>query len=183
MLSEFRKEKMMRLFEFYDINENGYIEDLDIDEISRTFAEEFEWQLEDEAYKKFAHNFKQLWLQLVNAADTNYDGRITPAEFLANYEITVADDAAFQTYMLPFWELIYHLLDPHETHFISKDNYMRFYRAFRNSSKAAQRAFVAMDLNGDGYVSKNELYQNFYNFHMSENPEDVSKLFFGMWVK
>jgi Ca2+-binding EF-hand superfamily protein len=183
MLSEFRKEKVIRLFEFYDINENGYIEDGDIVEICEAFAAEFEWEIHDEPYISFKRQFQNIWLKLVLAADTNYDGKITLPEFLASYSVAIANDDTFQQYIMPFWSMIYELLDPYDTNFIARDNYMKFYRAFRNSSKAAQKAFVAMDLNGDGYLSKPELYQNFYNFYMSDDENDISKLFFGMWIK
>jgi len=179
MLSQFRKQKVARIFEFYDVNENGQIEFDDIIDICNAFANEFEWEPHSFDDDNFRTTFKNLWLQLLKNADQNADNQVSLKEFLDSYEVAIADDASFQIYIQPFFDMIYPILDEHNIGYIKKEYYMRFYKAFRNSEKAAAKAFVAMDLNEDGLLSKQEFYQNFYNFHMSEDRQDRSLVFFG----
>ncbi len=179
MLSEFRKQKVIRMFEFYDVNENGQIEYNDIIKICNNFCYEFMWEENGEEDKYFRAVFNNLWKQLLKNADANEDDLISLNEFLASYEVALVDDTSFEAYTKPFWDVIYDVLDPHKIGYIAKQDYINFYRAFRNSEKAAEKAFIAMDLNSDGIISKNELYRNFYNFHMSEDTTDRSVIFFG----
>lgn len=179
MLSEFRKKKVKRIFDFYDANGNNCIDMGDIDGIANSFAKEFNWPIGGETDTHFRQVFKTLWKNLITAADANQDGVVSLEEFYNHYNIAIADDSAFYKYIKPFFDGIFPIVDADGDGVLSKDDYMRFFRSFRNSQEEAERAFKVMDLNGDGVISHIELYVMFHGFHMSEDPKHISRIFFG----
>lgn len=179
MLSEFRKRKVKRIFEFYDVNANGFIETSDIHAICDRFCEEYGWAKESDMDKMFRSQFLTLWSALVTAADVNKDSKVSLDELYANYTVTIKDEAAFEKYIYPFFQGIYPVLDSDSDGDMGFDEFSRFYRSFRNTDAQAQVAFSTQDLNGDGILTRDEFLLNFYLFHMSENEAHSSRMFFG----
>ncbi len=180
MLSEFRKKKVKRIFEFYDVNRNGVIETSDIDGICDTFCHEYGWAKGSETDVTFRAGFHALWSGLITAADVNKDNKVSLEEFYANYDVTIKDYEAFHQYIYPFFPGFFPVLDTDGDHDLSFEEFSRFYRGFRNTDADATAAFPLLDFDSNGIITRDEFFLAFYLFHMSEDEAHPSKHFFGI---
>lgn len=179
MLSEFRKRKVKRIFEFYDVNGNGVIETSDIDAIADRFCTEYGWAKGGEIDVAFRASFHGLWSQLITAADVNKDNKVSLDEFYANYAVTIKDYQAFHKYIYPFFPGFFPVLDTDGDQDLSFDEFSRFYRGFRNTDAQAQVVFPLLDFDNNGVITRDEFFLAFYLFHMEEDENHPSKYFFG----
>jgi juvenile hormone diol kinase len=179
MLSEFQKKKITRLFKFYDADGSGAIQANDFDLISKSFAQEFGWLAASEEERKFGNAFKQSWRRLLISADENGDEKISLEEFLNSYSLALSNDESYNTLIKGFIENIFIAIDIDHDNNWSKSDFIKFYKGFRNSAQEAENAFSKMDMNGDGTLSKEEVYKHFYDFHFSQDPQVAGNIFFG----
>lgn len=180
MLSEFQKQKVTKIFKFYDVNKNGLIESVDIDAICNTFSKEYNW--DKETTEAFTAVYHQTWKNLVEAADKNNDKMVSHKELQDAYEVSIADKEAYNKYILPFFKGVFPIISEGKGH-MTKEDYEKFYRSFRNPVEEADRVFALMDINKDGVISEEELSSMFYEFHMNQDEEHPSKHFFGVFEK
>mgnify|MGYP001979186579 FL=1 len=179
MLSDFRLQKVKRVFEFYDANGNGVLDLDDIDGICDHFAEQFGWTVGGERDSNFRTAFTLHWNNLIHIADENKDGVVSEEEFISYYVLALANDKNYYRFIKPFFDDIFPIIDSDDDGVLSKEDYTAFFRSFRNSQSDAEAAFDNMDQNNDGVISHYELYTMYYHFHMSEDENDGSQSFYG----
>ncbi len=179
MLTQFQEQKITRMFRFYDATENSMIEADDMDAIGERFCEEFGWKRGDEQDKKFRATFRQVWRRLLLRFDENQDEQVSLGEFLTAYKHHLSSEASYQEHVKPFIENIFNIIDTDKDGQWSKQCFIKFYKGFRNTESEAEVAFQALDSNGDGVLSREEIYQHFYDFHFGQNTDSPSRLFFG----
>lgn len=179
MLSEFRKQKVKKNFTFLDANLNGFIDNEDFDAICERFRSEFGWELNGDADKFFRTQYYALWQNLMSQSDLNQDGKISIEEFLATYEVAIADDTSFEKYVLPFFEGMYPILDSDGDGNVKLEDYQCFYRCHDNTQEQATLAFHKMDLNKDGILTREEVLECFRAFYMSEDVNHPGTIFYG----
>lgn len=179
MLSDFQKQKIEHLFRFYDQDHSGAIEAHDIDTIANRFAEEFHWRIGDEEDRRFRSLFRQVWRRLVLLFDEDQNEKVTLNEFMAAYEKNLSQPSEYKHNVHPFIDKLFPIIDSDKDDAWTQKEFRRFYHCFGQSHNEADQAFVAMDLNGDGLLQKNEIYQHFEDFHLSQDPGKVGNHFFG----
>ncbi len=179
MLTEFQKKKITQLFHFFDADGNSTVEAEDMDIIVENFAKIFNWEMGDENSKNFGSAFKKYWRKLMMVSDTDKDDKISLAEFLQAYERTLVNDGTYEQFVKPFLDNIFPLIDINKDDKLQLNEFTKLYQGFRNPVENAQMIFNLLDGNGDGVLSKEEVYQHFYDFHFSQDVVKPANAFFG----
>ncbi len=180
MLTEFQKKKITRLFQFFDADGNNTIEAEDMDLIVENFSKIFNWEFGSDNARSFGGAFKKYWRKLMMVSDTNSDDKISLAEFVQAYERTLISDDTYEQFVKPFLDNIYPLIDIDKNGSIELNEFSKLYEGFRNTLASAQVVFNLLDINGDGILSKEEVYQHFYDFHFSQDMTKPANAFFGV---
>lgn len=179
MLSEFQKQKIQRMFRFFDADGNQVIEPEDMDIIAEEFRKSFGWKVGCEDDKKFRNALKKYWRRLILGNEEAQDQPITLEVFMRAYERNLQSKETYEKYVQPFLDHIYPAIDTNKDDLLQPSEFKHLYVGFRNSPQEAQMAFQKMDLNGDGVLSRQEVYQHFYDFHFSEDKNAPGNFFFG----
>lgn len=179
MLSEFQKKKISQLFRFFDADGNNTVEAEDMDIIVENFAKIFNWEMGDENSRNFGSAFKKYWRKLMMVSDTNNDDKISLAEFLQAYERTLVNDNTYEQFVKPFLDNLFPLIDIDKDGNLQLNEFTKLYQGFRNPAESAQMVFNLLDVNGDGVLSREEVYQHFYDFHFSQDAAKPANAFFG----
>ena len=179
MLTEFQKKKITHLFQFFDADGNNNVEAEDMDIIVENFAKIFNWEMGDDNSRNFGGAFKKYWRKLMMVSDTDDNDKISLSEFLQAYERTLVNDETYEQFVKPFLDNIFPLIDTNKDDKLQLSEFTKLYQGFRNPVENAQKVFNLLDINGDGVLSKEEVYQHFYDFHFSQDIEKPANAFFG----
>ncbi|MDX1904764.1 MAG: EF-hand domain-containing protein [Thermonemataceae bacterium] len=179
MLSSFQNQKIEKLFTFFDADGNKMIEPEDMDIIAEQFTKLFGWQIGDENDKKFRGALKKYWRRLLMGADTDQDQSVDLAEFKKAYEKNLSSVANYEEFVKPFIDHIFPAIDTNKDNVLQPEEFALLYEGFRNPKENATKVFVKLDTNADGSLSKDEIYQHFYDFHFSEDKNAAGNNFFG----
>lgn len=179
MLTEFQKKKITHLFQFFDADGNNNVEAEDMDIIVENFAKIFNWEMGDDNSRNFGSAFKKYWRKLMMVSDTDDNDKISLSEFLQAYERTLVNDETYEQFVKPFLDNIFPLIDTNKDDKLQLSEFTKLYQGFRNPVENAQKVFNLLDINGDGVLSKEEVYQHFYDFHFSQDIEKPANAFFG----
>jgi len=183
MLTEFQTLKIQKLFSFFDADGNKVIEPEDMDMIAEQFTKIFGWQIGDDNDKKFRGALKKYWRRLLMGADTDQDQNVSFEEFKAAYTRSLATKETYEEFILPFIEQIFPVIDTNHDGLLQPAEFAHLYEGFRNPKDEASKVFTKLDINGDGTLSKEEIYQHFYDFHFSEDKNAAGNSFFGDLAK
>lgn len=179
MLTDLQTKKLTRYFYVYDIDDDGRIDEADfarilenvrmlhgVDEASRAHG------LLHEAYAAF-------WDGLVSAADGDGDGGVDLDEWLAYWQITLADDSRYASEVAALTDRLFTVFDLDEDNSIGAAEFIDFYGIFGLSVDLAQTVFVELDEDGDGVISRDELLAASRDFFRGDDPEASGNLLFG----
>lgn len=100
--------------------------------------------------------YRQLWAALSARAETDRDGAISEAEFLA-WVGTVRDDDGFDAEIAPLARAVVALADDDEDGVLTEDELHRLLAACGLSDAQAQRVFAELDVDASGSVDVAEL--------------------------
>src|SRR5688572_1427512 len=110
-LSDFQQMKMGRMFDVYDLNADGRIEEDDFTRRAHSFAKERGWDEESPGFREQIEFTRADWHNLQQAADSDGDGSVTRDEFLAFAQHMLSDSAALEQYAYQDADLIFRAMD------------------------------------------------------------------------
>jgi len=86
MSTQFRQRKFAKVFDLYDVNKDGYIDAADYARVGQGLGTATGSAPGSAGYEKMRSDYLEYWDQLRLGADTDHDGRVSQAEFVAHYE-------------------------------------------------------------------------------------------------
>jgi Ca2+-binding EF-hand superfamily protein len=175
MSIQFRQRKFTRVFELYDVNKDGYIDESDYARVGEGLGTAIGNAPGSAGFEKMRSDYLAYWDALRQAADTDRDGRVSRAEFVAHYETL----PAIKETILAVVQGILRLSDRDGDGRISQDEFGADLQAHGVDAPAASEAFGHLDRDGDGFIDTDELVQNVEEFFFGDDEDAPGNWLFG----
>ena len=166
-------------FAWLDVDGNGFIEWDDYLGEAQEVLRRFDVAEDSPQGRAVLNAYQQKWSDLVAAADTNGDGRVSLEEFTAymsdpHYCGTKADqlNRAIGTAIMD-------IAESDGDGKISLEEFLRFPTPARAGEELATVAFQRADTDGDGFLSKEEVHQLMGQYLSSADPTAAGNRVFG----
>jgi Ca2+-binding EF-hand superfamily protein len=176
MLSELQTRKLTRMFNAFDSDHSGYLEFADFEAQFNNLAHMRDIATDSPEYAELQSSYDAAWNAISRFADTNSDGRVTLAEWLTYGSSVVASPDTFEHGVGSIAKLSAKLLDSDGDGAISREEFTTF-RSVLDAGRAT--IFEQFDLDGDGYISSDELLELFRQFFMSDDPAAPGNTWYG----
>jgi hypothetical protein len=177
LLSQLQQQKLTRLFHVHDANGNGYVERDDYEVMVRRIAEGRGWGADAPEHQSLRGRVLAQWAAIAAAADPPGSGRVRLDGWLALWNAVL--QAAYDDRVRGVSELLWETMDTDGDGRITRQESGRWFEAYGLSPADAGVAIAACDLNGDGFVSREEWLVLVDQFFLSMNPADPGNLLFG----
>lgn len=178
MLTELQRRKVNRVFDAFDTDGDGFLEEEDHVLKTREVAAVRGWQPGSAEYENLQNIYMSFWEQLRHA-DTSRDDRVSRDEYQVFLERMLSDPEVFRATSRPGSDFIFDLFDGDGDGTITMQEYGELLRIYRGSAEDLTDAFAHMDHNGNGTLSKDEFNALFNEFHLSDDPQAPGNHLFG----
>jgi len=178
MLTELQTRKWTRLFQVYDADGNGTVQQNDFEIIFKNLAQVRNLEANSPDYNQLHAKFMEDWEHLRKDADKDNDGKVQLEEWLEHGDRRIHDQSMYQT-VIDEANQVFEVLDQDGNGFITLEEYKTLLSSWRVTEEVAAEIFPKLDSNGDGHISKEEFVELVRQFHTSDDPEASGNLFFG----
>ena len=177
MLTELQKRKLTRLFNWHDSNGNGYLEVEDYQQMVKNLGEIMGWGPGMPEYDELYMRFMFAWSGLLTFGDRSGDNRVSLDEWLEYMDTILGSPEGAERTINSTATIIADMLDVNRDGKISPEEYRLFYRAYNIEEDLVSDVFPRLDTNGDGFLSRNEVYALVGDFYRSDDPKSP-----GNWI-
>lgn len=179
MLSDVQRRKFTRMFNVYDANRSGALEILDFYEVANNMAQMGELNATDPEADALFDYYDRLWGRVIERADKNEDDSVSLEEWLAFCDALVDDFEDTETAIQNTYGILFDLFDADHDGLISAHEFKLFYQAMRIHDAEAEFVFQALDANGDGQLSRDEMLGIVSEFYLSSDADAAGNGLFG----
>ncbi len=167
MLTDLQKRKLAVLFHANDANRDGFLEQEDFERIADLYAQPRGWQPGSPGYDSLHATFLGIWQGLRESAHPARADRVTLDEMLASFDRLFQSDPDLVPRLSA---LAFDTLDADGDGKIFIDEYRQLLATALLDAPVADQTFPRLDLNSDGYLTREELNQLFAEFFLSDDP-------------
>ena len=179
MLTALQTRKLSRAFKLFDVDQNGFMERADCELVVSATTKAMGYALGSPEYTTYHAEYMAGWDALVLLGDSDGDQRLTLAEFCTAYDKLMAQPAQFDAVILGFVKTAIALWDSNRDGKVSEEEYKNYLLSVQVTATEATDAFRRLDLNRDGYLSREELFENLQEYYFSDDPNAPGNWFFG----
>ncbi|HBB31578.1 MAG TPA: hypothetical protein DDZ80_30675 [Cyanobacteria bacterium UBA8803] len=170
MLSEFQKRKLKRNFDIFDFDGNGVLTQDDYELIVDNLAKLRNYQQPSPEYEQLNSKIIGYWSELVKIAGTN-NGEVTLSEWWDYCNAMMSTSYSYEKLIEPLSHINFWLIDTDSNEKITLAEYKQLAACCKFNTNEAAQAFTKLDLDGSGFIEKQELLRHLYDFFYSNNPE------------
>lgn len=179
MASELQKKKWTNMFNMFDVNRDGRIDEADHDGFIAGIAEMRDIAPDSAGYRVLHDQLGTFWNPLMESAGAG-DTREIGLDDWHRYwgQVTAHPD----TYgvVRGISAFIFGLLDQSGNGQISIEEYRKLCGVMRLGEEYADGIFARLDLGDDGNISMDEMMQLTDQFFLGDDPDAPGNLFFGL---
>ena len=181
-LSELHVQKLSYLFQLFDFNHNGFIQQDDFMNIADNMTIIKAATMEEEDALSIRKLMERAWVNL-SGSDAGPKYKISLPQWLdfANDKIVNCGEKTYHqniNYMVKF---IFRYFDDNKDNYLSIQEYMAMLVSFRAEFHTAHKSFNILDVNGDGLISMEELSIAVRDFFKSSDENSPGNWLFGDW--
>ncbi|WP_258103626.1 EF-hand domain-containing protein [Marinoscillum sp. MHG1-6] len=183
MLSEFQTRKLTHFFNLLDFNDNGVLTRDDFEAIAENLCVLWGFKEGSADYKRVIEKSHESWNSFIQFTEDPYSIEASLSQWLGFCDMNMMsiDENAYKALVSAFVSEIFDYFDSNDDGYISLDEYVDLFMAFRIEIRYSARSFTKLDLNGDELISKNELNLAVSDFFRSDDENDGGNWLFGFW--
>ncbi|WP_225732113.1 MULTISPECIES: EF-hand domain-containing protein [unclassified Nocardia] len=167
MVTKAQQQKFAKHFERYDADNDGKIDQSDIDVLINKWCHAFHIAPGSDKWRSTVKRANRLWQDLQGHADANGDKEISREEWIAAHE----DPRFVDEVAIPLAQLTFELGDVDGDGRLSLSEWMTLQSVSGVGQVEGLKMFQALDTNGDGYISTDEHDAALREFFGSEDLE------------
>ncbi|MGK7946060.1 MAG: EF-hand domain-containing protein [Microcystaceae cyanobacterium] len=178
MLSELRKQKLIRFFNILDCNQDGVLSPEDFQQTIDMIIKLRDLKWPDQTYEELHFFWSGFSSRLQVWADRNADGKVTQDEWLWYLE-QMLDQFEARYVKRALVNIILESMDFSHDQKVSLEEFSKFYQLYNFETTESERIFSHLDLDKNGYLTKDELTQLLDEFLYSEDTKAKGNWLFG----
>lgn len=179
MLSKFQRQKLIHLFNQYDVNDDGEIGRIDFELAAESLCKAFGFDQESSEAANVLRSHTDYWAYLQRYMDRNLDKTISCDEFVARYEFMARQTESIETLIISTCEYIVQLTDRDGDGIINRAEYVRYLVAHHVDVADANASFDLLDHNRSNTLTRDEILNGVRTFLTSNNPQLPGNVLFG----
>ncbi|MYR41634.1 EF-hand domain-containing protein [Streptomyces sp. SID5910] len=168
--------KLDQLFTATDTDGDGYVDWSDHQRIVDRYVSGYKIDKSDRRAKALLISYQMQWTELLRHADGV--NRLSREQYHLATRAASVDTSRFNMVEgVP--HAIFDLMDTDEDNVIGKSEFKQYLEVWNVTDPSAMDAFAALDLDGDGVISRQEFIRAAREFFYSPDLEAPGSLFFG----
>lgn len=180
MLTDIQRSKLDRRFELLDADGDGVITAADYDMAAASVCRAFDFAEDSPQYERVHVIYLRLWVALSRKADARESGRVTREQFVQSCAESIVEPArGYDRIIRPVAQTIFDLIDDDDSGTLEVEELANWANAYGVCADDAERAFRALDRNGDGVLDLEEIQQALREFYTSDDPDAPGNHIFG----
>jgi len=185
MLTDLQKQKMTHYFKVLDFDNNGVIEKDDFQAIGENLNILWGYKQGSTNYDEIMGKFGTSWDTFREKVDYVDINNATLSEWLqfADENLINGSDEFFQSYVTELTKDIFNHFDNNGDGFISLDEYIDLFMAYRIEIRYSAKSYNKLDLNSDDMLSREEMISAVEEFFKSDDKDAPGNWLYGFWDK
>lgn len=189
-LTPLQARKAKRMFEIFDINNDGSIERKDFNLILDRFSEIVSFSKQSETYRGLNYLYQNRWKKMlffadgiVDNVDNEKDQKINLGEWLA-YCSSLLEKNSYEEDILPISLYVIRLFahqNKEEDFKIDSSVFEKFFSAYHIDATLSQSTFEKLDIQKKGYLTEEKITTYWREFYESDDENAVGNYFFGTY--
>ena len=185
MLTDLQRSKLTHYFNVLDFDNSQTLEKKDFTSIGENLALLWGLDEEGEAYRDIIGQWESTWTDFRHFIGKEEESHATLDEWLefADQNIVNGSDELYEKHINKIARQIFQYFDVNEDGYISLDEFIDFFMAYRIEMKYSAKSFTKLDLDKDDRISNDELLQAIREFFRSDDEKAKGNWLFGYWGK
>ena len=179
MLTTLQTRKLTRAFHLFDLDQNGMMDRQDCELVIRATTQAMGHAPGSPEYTAYHDEYMAGWAVIVALGDSDGDQKLTATEFCTAYGKLMEQPAQFDAVVLGFVKTAITLWDSNQDGQVSEEEYKSYLLSVHVTAAEAADAFRRLDLDRDGYLRREELFQNLKEYYFTDDPNAPGNWFFG----
>lgn len=175
MASEFQRRKVAGVFEAMDVDGDGYLQEADFEALTTRWMKVRDWEPGSAGYDQVRTVMMGWWATLLAASDQDRDDKVTLDEVMAVVDrLGDMTDAVAGTA-----HVMFDAIDQDADGRIGSAEYEQVVTGWKGYQASADGIFRHLDLDSDGWISRDEFTRLWTGFWTGDDPSSPSKWVFG----
>jgi Ca2+-binding EF-hand superfamily protein len=179
MLTALQTRKLTRAFHLFDLDQSGVMDRQDCELVVQATTQVMGYAPGSPEYTTYHAEYMAGWDALLALADSDGDQRLTATELCTAFGKLMAQPEQFNAVVLGFVKTAITLWDSNQDGKVSEQEYKNYLLTIQVTEAEAADAFRRLDLDRDGYLSREEIFQNMKEYYFTDDPNAPGNWFFG----